>query len=102
MISKDVIRHVAELARLEFSEEELDTFVGEFRKIVAYVDHLRALDAGKVDACQSPVAEKSRLREDRAKPWEGVNDAAGNAPEWMDGHFVVPRVVDKRDPHESP
>ena len=102
MISKDTVRHIARLTKLEFSDEEMGDFVIEFRKIVNYVDQLKDIPSGTSPGVDRPSAGLAEMRDDGAEEWGGRDEALRNAPETRDSFFIVPRVVYKGDPDGSP
>jgi aspartyl-tRNA(Asn)/glutamyl-tRNA(Gln) amidotransferase subunit C len=102
MISKDTVRQIARLAKLEFSDEEMDGFLTEFGKIVAYVDELKEIPSGKSPGDDVRSAGRAEIGDDHSEDWDGRDEALENAPERRDSLFAVPRVVDKGDADGSP
>lgn len=93
-ISIDV-KKVAELARLEFTDEELRVFSEQFHAILEYISQIDELALDDVEPMSSPLPGPQRLRPD--KPGErGITNATAvaNAPESRDGFFVVPKVIE--------
>ena len=90
-ISVDDVRHIARLARLELTDEEVGRFQSELSKILEYVAQLEALDAG---AAADPPAPDQPLRDDIVEPWPDVRPLHDEAPEFTDGTYRVPRVVE--------
>lgn len=91
-IAKKQIEHIARLARLEFSPEELARYSRELTKIIEYIDRLEAADTSGVDI-SALSATHDALREDIVRPSLTVNEALKNAPETEDNYFIVPRVM---------
>ena len=89
-IDRDEARRIAALAHLEFDDAALDRMAAEMTKILGYIEMLAAVDAPEagVDAGTTP------LRDDVVKPSIGRDLVARNAPEWDDGFFVVPPVIE--------
>jgi len=88
-ISRDEVVHVARLARLELSEEELDTFVGQLDAILEAVGKVSELDLSAVEPTLHPLALSNVWAEDEPRPSLRVEDALANAPESEDGAFRV-------------
>jgi aspartyl-tRNA(Asn)/glutamyl-tRNA(Gln) amidotransferase subunit C len=93
-ISKDDVVHVAELARLEFSEEELDKFTDQLGNILEYIEKLSELDTSGVEPTSHVLDMSTPLREDRVEEWITPEEALQNAPEREDDFFSVPKVID--------
>jgi aspartyl-tRNA(Asn)/glutamyl-tRNA(Gln) amidotransferase subunit C len=90
VIDRDQVLHVARLARLRLSEEEVETMVGELSGILAHVDRIGQLDLEGVEPTTHVVALENVWRADEPRPSLGRTVALGNAPETQDGHFRVP------------
>ncbi|MBW3660531.1 MAG: Asp-tRNA(Asn)/Glu-tRNA(Gln) amidotransferase subunit GatC [Gemmatimonadetes bacterium] len=90
-ISADDVRHIARLARLELSDEEVERFRGELSKILDYVAQLEEAEAA---SAAEPEAPDSPLREDVEEPWPDVKPLHDEAPEIEEGYVKVPRVVE--------
>ncbi|NDY42200.1 Asp-tRNA(Asn)/Glu-tRNA(Gln) amidotransferase subunit GatC [Dissulfurirhabdus thermomarina] len=92
-ITRAEVEHVAHLARLHFSPEELDGFTRQLNEILAYVAKIEELDTECVEPTTHAIALTNAFREDEVRPGLDVADALANAPEGEDGQFVVPRVI---------
>ncbi len=93
-ISKDDVIKVAELARLEFGEEELEKFTEQLGKILTYIEKLNELDTENVEPTSHVLDIATPLREDVVEDWLEPAEAVENAPEEEDGFFVVPKVIE--------
>lgn len=91
MIDRDQVLHVARLARLRLSDEEVETMVGELSGILEHVDRIGNLDLEGVEPTSHVVALENVLRSDDA-PWESLprETALASAPEPYEGTFRVP------------
>ncbi|HET9677717.1 MAG TPA: Asp-tRNA(Asn)/Glu-tRNA(Gln) amidotransferase subunit GatC [Solirubrobacterales bacterium] len=91
MIDREQVLHVAKLARLRLTEEEVETMVGELSGILDHVDRIGRLDLEGVESTSHVVALENVLRPDDA-PWQSLpRDAAlAPAPEPFEGAFRVP------------
>ncbi|HEX3040593.1 MAG TPA: Asp-tRNA(Asn)/Glu-tRNA(Gln) amidotransferase subunit GatC [Solirubrobacterales bacterium] len=90
MIEREQVLHVARLARLRLSEEEVETMVGELSGILEHVDRIGNLDLEGVEPTSHVVALENVLRAD--EPWQSLprEAALAQAPEPQDGAFRVP------------
>jgi aspartyl-tRNA(Asn)/glutamyl-tRNA(Gln) amidotransferase subunit C len=96
-ISRDEVLKIADLAKLHFSEEELDTFTVQFQSILDYIEQLKQVDIENI-APTSHVSltagfEKHMFREDEVKPSLPVEESLANAPDPGSEHFRVPKVI---------
>ena len=96
-ISKDEAHKIAELANLELTEKEKESFSNQLAAIVAYIDQLNELDTSNVKAWQQSHAGYARhsfaTREDVVQASLGQEKALENAPDPDEGFFRVPRVI---------
>ncbi len=92
-ISKEEVLHVAHLARLEFSEEEVELFTTQLADILDYVAQLNELDTSEIEPTYHAVPMSNVFRKDEVKPSSPVEDVLANAPERENGFFVVPKVI---------
>jgi aspartyl-tRNA(Asn)/glutamyl-tRNA(Gln) amidotransferase subunit C len=89
-ISRDEVVHVARLARLALTEEELDRFAGQLDAILEAVGKVAELDLSGVEPTLHPLALSNVWAEDEPRPCLPVEEALANAPEAEDGAFRVP------------
>jgi aspartyl-tRNA(Asn)/glutamyl-tRNA(Gln) amidotransferase subunit C len=92
-IGKDEVRHIARLAHLEFSEDELGRFTEQFNSILEYVARLNALDTADIQPTSHVDVGSDVLRDDTLRPSMPREEALANAPESGSGLFEVPRVI---------
>ena len=96
-ITRDEVLKIADLARLHFSEEELDEFIAHFQRILDYVEQLKQVNVEKVEPTShvSVTADFAKyiFREDEVKGSLPVEESLGNAPDPGAGHFRVPKVL---------
>ena len=105
-ITVEGIRHVANLARLEFNEEETEHFTEQLARILDYIGKLNELETDHVPPTShihphqvfimGSAAEATHVaKPDVVKPSYPREDVLANAPEAEEGYFGVPRVVDR-------
>jgi aspartyl-tRNA(Asn)/glutamyl-tRNA(Gln) amidotransferase subunit C len=91
MLSRDQVLHVAKLARLQLSDEEVDRYAGELSKVVDWIDSIRELgDLSDVPPTSHVVGIENRFRADVPRPCLPVEEALASAPDPGDGGFRVP------------
>jgi aspartyl-tRNA(Asn)/glutamyl-tRNA(Gln) amidotransferase subunit C len=105
-ISREDVLRVAELAHLELSPEEIDTYRGQLDEILTYVEKLRELDVTHVE----PMAQvlhrgrgsetgatnsQAELREDVLQPCDVSDAVLSQAPEAAKPFFRVPKVIER-------
>lgn len=92
-ISQQEVEHVAHLARLHLSREELRTMTTQLDMILSYVAKLDELDTSSVEPTTHALSVTNAFREDKVKPSLTLREALANAPEHDEVFFVVPRVI---------
>lgn len=91
MLSRDQVLHVARLARLELSEEEVERFAGELSKVLDHVGTIAELgDLADVPPTSHVVEVENVLRADEPRPCLPVEVALSGAPDAAAGGFRVP------------
>ena len=90
MIDRERVLHVARLARLELSEEEIERMAGELSGILEHVDRISALDLDEVEPTTHVVELANVLRDDDPEPSLPREVALEPAPDPADGFFRVP------------
>lgn len=90
MIDREQVLHVARLARLRLSDEEVETMVGELSGILDHVDRIGKLDLEGVDPTSHVVELENVLRPDEPRPSLPPEVALASAPDPHDGTFRAP------------
>lgn len=90
MLDRDQVLHVARLARLELSEEEVERMVTELSKVLEHIEKLRELDLEGVQPTSHVVDVVNALRPDDPEPSLAPEVALEPAPEPVAGGFGVP------------
>jgi aspartyl-tRNA(Asn)/glutamyl-tRNA(Gln) amidotransferase subunit C len=91
-ITRDEVLHVARLARLALTEEEIERFRGQLSAILEAVGKVSELDLSGVPPTSHPLDLVNVLAEDEPAPCLSREDALANAPETDGGFFAVPPV----------
>ena len=89
-ITRDEVLHVARLARLELSEDEVAKFTEQLNAILEAVAKVSELDLADVEPTAHPLDVVNVWAEDEPRPSIPVEDALANAPEREGGFFKVP------------
>ena len=94
-INRDMVKRLGILSRLRIPDENMDEMVGELTKILGWVDQLKDVDTDDVLPMNSVVDDMAlREREDVITDGGIRDDILANAPDQMDGYFLVPKVVE--------
>jgi aspartyl-tRNA(Asn)/glutamyl-tRNA(Gln) amidotransferase subunit C len=88
------IEHVARLARLALSPEELARFKEQLGLILEHAERVGEVAADDVRPTSHPIPLVNVFREDEPTPSLSHEDALANAPEAEDGKFRVPRIAE--------
>jgi aspartyl-tRNA(Asn)/glutamyl-tRNA(Gln) amidotransferase subunit C len=92
-ITKKDVQQVANLARLNLIDGELETITGQLDTILSYVDKLAELDTEKVPPTSHVFSVSNAFREDVVKESLDQRHALENAPQQNGEMFQVPRVI---------
>jgi aspartyl-tRNA(Asn)/glutamyl-tRNA(Gln) amidotransferase subunit C len=93
-VTKKDVNYVADLARLQLSEEETESLVNDMNQILDYMTTLEELDTSDVEPLEHVIDLEYRLRDDKAKEPLSHEDALKNAPDADTDYFRVPRVIE--------
>lgn len=93
-MSKEQLKHVAQLARIAVTEEETELFAGQIDGVLAYCDILNEVNTDNVEPTTHVVNISNVLREDVVKESLTQEDALKNAPEQLDGQVKVPSIME--------
>ncbi len=93
MVDITTVDKIANLARLEFTDEQKPYMAEQLGKILEYVEQLQQVDTTGVEPTAFMVPEHDSLRDDIAVPSFSVDVALGNGPAVTKGHFAVPKVI---------
>lgn len=96
-LTSDEVRHVAELARLALTEEEIAQYTQQLSDILDYAEMLQQVDTSHVPPTPYVLALENVMRDDVVQPSLSNEAALANAPESGNGFFKV-RAVFEEDP----
>ncbi len=90
MIDREQVLHVARLARLRLSDEEVETMASELSNILEHIERISELDLDGVPPTSHVVDVANALRADEPRPSLPREVALAEAPATQDGGFLVP------------
>jgi aspartyl-tRNA(Asn)/glutamyl-tRNA(Gln) amidotransferase subunit C len=90
VIDREQVLHVARLARLELTDDEVERMAGELSDILEHVERISALDLDGVEPTTHVVELENVLRADEPRPSLPRETALEPAPDPADGAFRVP------------
>ena len=93
-VSHEKVRHIAKLARIAMSDEEIDRLVPELNNILGWVEQLGEVNTDGVEPLTAVIDQKLRLREDVVTEGNIRDEILANAPEAQHGFFAVPKVIE--------
>ena len=93
-LTREDVTYVANLARLEFSTDEVTALTDQLGAVLDYAQTLSELDTSAVKATEHVLPVKNVFREDVVKPCLTNEQALANAPESEAGCFKVPQVME--------
>ena len=92
MISEEQVRHVANLARLGLTDEEIKRMGEQLGAILESIEKIQELDLSGVPPTANPLDLSNVLRPDEPRPEFSQEQALSPAPERVDDLFAVPRI----------
>ncbi|ASK64792.1 Asp-tRNA(Asn)/Glu-tRNA(Gln) amidotransferase GatCAB subunit C [Brachybacterium avium] len=92
-IGRDDVARLADLARIQLTDEEIDRFAGEFDSIMDAVASVSEVASEDVPATSHPIAMTNVFREDVVENTLTQEQALAGAPEAQDGRFAVPQIL---------
>jgi len=92
-ITRDDVAHVARLARLSLTDEELDMFTGQLAAVLDHAEDVESLDLEGVPPTSHPYPLKNVLRPDEVDVTVSRDEVLAAAPQAEDGQFRVPPIL---------
>jgi len=93
-IDRKEVAHVAELARLQFDDEQLEAFAHQLNAILEYFDKLQEVDTSDIEPTSHAVVIKNVFRDDEAEDFPDKDLLLKNAPSKEKDCFKVPKVIE--------
>lgn len=85
--------HLARLARLALTDDELDSFSGQLGAILEHVSRIQSVDVTGVEATGNPLEDVNVTRPDTVVPSLSQREALAEAPRAEQGRFAVPQIL---------
>ncbi len=94
MISKDAVRHIADLAQLHLSAEDETHYAGELSRILAFMEQLDRFDVSAIEPMTHPLNAVQRLRADAVSESDQHEALQALAPAISDAFYTVPKIIE--------
>jgi aspartyl-tRNA(Asn)/glutamyl-tRNA(Gln) amidotransferase subunit C len=92
-ISRDDVAHVAKLARLRLTDDELDLFTSQLAAVLEHAEDVEALDVHDLEPTAHPLPLANVTRPDEVRPCLDRDEVLAAAPSVEDGQFKVPAIL---------
>ncbi|HXA34057.1 MAG TPA: Asp-tRNA(Asn)/Glu-tRNA(Gln) amidotransferase subunit GatC [Acidimicrobiales bacterium] len=92
-LTREDVAHVAGLARLHLSDEELDLFTGQLASVLDHAADVASLDLAGVEPTAHPLPVSNVFRSDEVRPSLDRDELLAQAPSVEDHRFRVPRIL---------
>lgn len=89
------ISHVARLARLDLSADDLEIYRSQLGVILEHAARVQAIDTAGVEPTAHPLDMTNTFRPDEVRPSLDRDEILAQAPEARDGYFVVPPALEQ-------
>lgn len=92
-ITKKEVAHIAKLARLSFSEKEMELFTEQLNQILVYMEKLNEIDTSEIKPTYHALDLINVFRDDQIKPSLSTQKVLFNAPQSDKDMVTVPRII---------
>jgi aspartyl-tRNA(Asn)/glutamyl-tRNA(Gln) amidotransferase subunit C len=93
-VSTEQVRHIAKLARIAMSDDEIERLAPELNNILGWIEQLAEVNTEGVEPLTAVIDQKLRLRDDVVTEGNIRDEVLANAPEAQHGFFAVPKVIE--------
>ena len=93
-LTLEEVEHIAELARLQLTDEEMARYAEQLSEILDYAARLQSVDTSGISPTARVITAGNVLREDIARPGLSRQELLDNAPETEKGQFRVPPILE--------
>ena len=94
-ISSDEVRKVAQLARLELNESEINQHAEQLEKILEYIKQLEKINTEDIPCTTRAIEVVNVLRKDEKKNYENSEEILDLAPSRENKFFKVPKIINE-------
>ena len=92
-INREEIIHIAKLANLSLTDEEIDKYTNDMEEILTFANTVNNVNTDNVDELASLDENYNVFRKDEVKVFENREELLKNAPSQEDGMFKIPKVI---------
>ncbi|MBV8692213.1 MAG: Asp-tRNA(Asn)/Glu-tRNA(Gln) amidotransferase subunit GatC [Actinobacteria bacterium] len=92
-LTRETVAHVAKLARLAVTDDELEMFTTQLGAVLDHADDIEKLDTSDVPPTAHPLPLENVLRDDEVEPSLDREEVLAQAPAAEDDRFRVPRIL---------
>ncbi len=93
-VNTDQVRHIARLARIKMSDEEIEALAPELNNILGWIEQLAEVNTDGIEPLTAVIDNKLRLRDDVVTDGNCRDAVLANAPGAEHGFFAVPKVIE--------
>jgi aspartyl-tRNA(Asn)/glutamyl-tRNA(Gln) amidotransferase subunit C len=93
-VSPEQVRHIAKLARIAMSDDEIARLAPELNNILGWIEQLGEVNTDGIEPLTAVIDQKLRLRDDEVNDGDCRDAVLANAPEAQHGFFAVPKVIE--------
>ena len=97
-LSREQVRHIAELAKLGITEEEAELFAGQLSEILEHAEMLNRLDTDAIAPTAQAIPMLNVSRRDEVQPSLSPDEILANAPQRQDNCFEVRLILSSERP----
>ena len=94
-ISKEEVKKVAKLARLELNEDEINNHAGQMEKILEYIKQLEKINTDNVPCTTRAIEVVNVLRKDEKKEYDNSEELLNLAPSKENNFYKVPKILNE-------
>ena len=93
-LDREQVQHIAELAKLALSEDEMDLFAEQLSEILAFFETINRLDTSHIPPTAQAIPLRNVTRPDEVQPSLSPDEALANAPRRQAGFFRTRRILE--------
>ena len=94
-VDENMVRHIAKVARLDLSDEEIKELTPELRDVLETFTSLQKADTGGLEPAFHPMPIPAHIREDKIEPSLSQDEALSLSSNKKDGFFKGPKTLNK-------
>lgn len=92
ILSKEEVEHIAKLAKLSLTENDITVFKKQLSDIIGFVDQLSTMKTANIEPTNQVTGQTNVFREDKVAPSLSQEETLANAPRKHKGYFVVKAI----------